>query len=954
MKKTLTRSLSLLLVLAMVLTFVPMSLAAVGDGGTVTVSAASPTLTLEEGKTVSTTLNAAVTAPEGYETTSYAWSVAETPDGSIAGSGANATLTASKAGTYHVSVLVTFTLTADSTTTKQLTGNTTVTVNEAVVLEKIQITGADEVQVGKSISLSYVATPADYKATDVEWESSNEDVATVRADGTVTGVKEGLTDITVTVDGKSDHQLVEVVEATTDVTVTKELSVTKGESEYITVKFDPEDAGKNAKITYTSLNSKIATVTTTGRVTGVAAGKTTIRVKVANVTDLDDDTFDVDVTVTEESLTCDVRTTTAGSSAKTLELKPRYSGDDDDVTLTFTKTDSRGTISVDSATGVVTATGAAAIRVKVEAKDKSGNVLATCNTGAAFYEYNDVSVTMPTGNTTLRFSERSDIEESGNLFTKLTENYTTTANDRVYVTNLDTVEGTISGSSWISTERRTTTEGMRGLTFTVGTKGSASFNYEIVMGAYEDLPLLKGSVKIAYDGQVGRIEFSNTYEKALTLGEVNFEKFWTACKMKGGLDYIKINSLPSYGTLYTSKTNKTTSYAAKTTHEFYDGYTSADSKNNSNAQDLDLLTYVPLTTKKETYDVVIPFTAYGDRSDEQVTGNIVIHMNEETNDITSRGVFFGTQYDTKNKLTYADQIADDFKETTGEKLSYVIFTLPEAEQAHLYRKIPSAASGGNTLVARGEHLSTKTKLYYDNTSTKVDWLEDAALIPAAGYTGKITLSYVAYNEDGKTEQNGTISFNVTSKTKSAVFSDVSTSYSWAADSVDFLYYEGTAQGANGKYNPANNITRGDFMLMLYRAFLEEDYGTYNVTSNFPDVVKGTSDYSKETYQAVGVAKYLDIAQGSNGKFNPKASITREEAMALIQRTLDKTNRKLDYSTTTRASSFNDYSSISTWARTAIDSLVQHGVIIGNNNKVNPKSNITRAEMACILHRVITY
>ena len=67
----------------------------------------------------------------------------------------------------------------------------------------------------------------------MEWESSNEDVATVRDDGTVTGVKEGLTDITVTVDGKKDHKVVEVVKATTDVTVSDEISVTKGESEYI-------------------------------------------------------------------------------------------------------------------------------------------------------------------------------------------------------------------------------------------------------------------------------------------------------------------------------------------------------------------------------------------------------------------------------------------------------------------------------------------------------------------------------------------------------------------------------------------------------------------------------------------------------------------------------------------------------------------------------------------------
>ena len=283
----------------------------------------------------------------------------------------------------------------------------------------------------------------------------------------------------------------------------------------------------------------------------------------------------------------------------------------------------------------------------------------------------------------------------------------------------------------------------------------------------------------------------------------------------------------------------------------------------------------------------------------------------------------------------------------------MIFDLPAAEQAHLYVDIPSSTSG-NVLVAQGEHLPSNLKLYYDDNSSSTPDLEDAAIIPAAGFSGKIVLEFEACDEDGDNEWEGTITFNVTKKTKSAVFTDVTTSYSWAADSTDFLYYEGTAQGSNGKYNPASNITRGDFMLMLYRAFLAEDYGAYSVTSNFPDVVKGTSSYSQETYQAVGVAKYLGIAQGSNGKFNPTASITREEAMALIQRTLEKTKRELDYKTSTKASSFSDYSKISSWAVSAISELVEHGVIVGNNNKVNPKNNITRAEMACILHRVITY
>ena len=120
------------------------------------------------------------------------------------------------------------------------------------------------------------------------------------------------------------------------------------------------------------------------------------------------------------------------------------------------------------------------------------------------------------------------------------------------------------------------------------------------------------------------------------------------------------------------------------------------------------------------------------------------------------------------------------------------------------------------------------------------------------------------------------------------------------------------------------------------------------------MTKGSTSYSKETYQAVGVAKHLGIAKGSNGKFNPNSPITREEAMTLISRTMDEIDWTLSYESYARASSFSDYGSVSSYAKDAITELVSHGVILGNNGKITPKSNITRAEMACILHRVLTY
>ena len=52
--------------------------------------------------------------------------------------------------------------------------------------------------------------------------------------------------------------------------------------------------------------------------------------------------------------------------------------------------------------------------------------------------------------------------------------------------------------------------------------------------------------------------------------------------------------------------------------------------------------------------------------------------------------------------------------------------------------------------------------------------------------------------------------------------------------------------------------------------------------------------------------------------------------------------------------FKDSGSVASYAKDAIDYFIDHGVVLGSNGKINPKSNITRAEMAVILHRVLTY
>ena len=448
-----------------------------------------------------------------------------------------------------------------------------------------------------------------------------------------------------------------------------------------------------------------------------------------------------------------------------------------------------------------------------------------------------------------------------------------------------------------------------------------------------------GKIYLTMGAGEGDIVYSTAYNTKVTFDDADFTKFWNAKvadrTVTGSLSYVTFDNLVlgnynDYGQIYRDTACST---YVQSTDKFGAGST--------NYLPLDNVTYKPKSTVTVPVTVQIPFTAHGTTSSNVAYGVVEIRINQETTTITSYGVQFGN-----GTNSIADYIADTYKANTNATLSYVTFPTISTSTGKLFYDF----SG----VLKSREVLNTYKFYANPTSTQND-LDDVVFVPRAGLYGEVTIYYYAYDAAGNNEYKGTIVLNVKEKTASSEFKDVtSSSYSWAADSVDFLSYEGIAEGSNGKYKPASNITRGDFMLMLYRAFLEDEYGDTNVTSNFSDVTKGTTTYSKETYQAVGVAKKLGIAQGTNGKFNPKSYITRQEAMTLIYRTLDEVNYDLEYTVSTSTSSFKDYSSVASYAKTAISDLIGHGIVIGNNSKINPTSNITRAEMAVILHRVLTY
>lgn len=182
---------------------------------------------------------------------------------------------------------------------------------------------------------------------------------------------------------------------------------------------------------------------------------------------------------------------------------------------------------------------------------------------------------------------------------------------------------------------------------------------------------------------------------------------------------------------------------------------------------------------------------------------------------------------------------------------------------------------------------------------------------------------------------------------SVYFYDTAGEYAWASREVDTLAVAGVIKGGGTHlFYPGNAITRADFIVMLDRAYgMSEalDNGQVNSNGSFVDV-PSSAYYSK----AVIAAKAFGIAAGTaTGEFQPQQSMTRQDAMVFLKRTIDRTALKLG---TGSVSSFSDASRISNYAKPSVSALVGAKVIGGSKGKINPLSKVTRAEMAVMLYR----
>lgn len=159
----------------------------------------------------------------------------------------------------------------------------TSTPDESMIVTEMDITlASNTIAVGDTTSLSLAVLPtsaANY--ADVSLTSSNEKVATVNSFGKVTGVGVGTATITATSGSVSCSATIKVVNASSGTATAQSLSLNTnyvvlkpGSSKTITGKVTPSSASQ--ALTFKSNDTKVATVSAGGVITGVATGATSV------------------------------------------------------------------------------------------------------------------------------------------------------------------------------------------------------------------------------------------------------------------------------------------------------------------------------------------------------------------------------------------------------------------------------------------------------------------------------------------------------------------------------------------------------------------------------------------------------------------------------------------------------------------------------------------------------
>ncbi len=360
------------------------------------------------------------------------------------------------------------------------------------------------VQVGQTVQLT--ATPKDASGNPltgraVTWSSSNTAVASVDGNGLVTGGTSGSATITATSEGQSGTSSITVSGvAVSSVTVTPaSANLPVGQTVQLTA--TPKDANGNPltgrMVTWSSSNNSVASVTSSGLVSGGAAGSATITA----TSEGQSGTASITVTSVPVASVSVTPTSANVNEGKTVQLTatPKDGGGNPLSGRTIAWSSSNTAVATVSSSGLVTGKVAGSATITATSEGQSGaSAITVVHVPVASVTVSPASGSVPAGSTLQLTATPKDA--SGNALTGRTITWSSSDNSVATVSSSGLVSGVVAGSATITA----TSEGQSGpsaITVTPPSAGATfghvfivteeNTNYSSVIGS-SSMPYLNG------------------------------------------------------------------------------------------------------------------------------------------------------------------------------------------------------------------------------------------------------------------------------------------------------------------------------------------------------------------------------------------------------------------------------------------------------------------------------
>ncbi|WP_051280852.1 cadherin-like domain-containing protein [Anaerovorax odorimutans] len=370
-----------------------------------------------------------------------------------------------------------------------------------------------------------------------------------------------------------------------------------------------------------------------------------------------------------------------------------------------------------------------------------------------------------------------------------------------------------------------------------------------------------------------------------------------------------------------------------------------------------------LETKTDRPIVTIPVISNSDIAIAELTGQMIKNMESKEAVLEVKTV------SSTYTLPAAEINMESISEQLGESvnLSDIKVQIQIAEpSADAIKVVENAAKAGNFTImvpAVEFNINCTYNGKLIDISKFNSYVERTIAIPVEVDLAKIT-SAVVIEPDGTVRSVPTKVIQVDGKYYAKISSLTNSIYTviynpidfvdvenhWAKDSINNMGSKMIISGVGkGKYNPNSAITRAEFAAILVRALgLETTTGENQFidlksTNWFCDYVNTASEYG--------------IINGeSEGTFAPNDKITREQAMVMIARAMKITGIEptvTESEISTLLAEYTDAQGTSSYAKADVASCLQTGVISGTSSStLAPKNNITRAEVAVIVERLL--